>query len=282
MKTLLLPAIIVALIAVCSCGGKKTGHDSEASDSTLTMTQVERLPGDTTRYGLACEGCTDSVVVFLPSDDSDPITYNIIEAKRRGHVLGKIQTGDRIAVLLNPKDTTVADIVIDMDDLTGIWCYIVMPTLRDNATVDGKPLAAKSITELPDSVFEEYCIPREYGFQLKRGWKALSIGYVRETSSLAEESPVTYPPLGYFVSWHILNGQFVMVSGSPDAQPDDSKSLSYDTCSIDYLTPDSLVLTDRWGSRGYYKKSSLSDINRKANAVAAARSKQALEKVTAE
>ncbi|HBN47053.1 MAG TPA: hypothetical protein DD401_05435 [Prevotella sp.] len=242
------------------------------------------LKGDSTIYGLACEGCSDTAVVLLPSDGSDPVTYNIIGASRRHRVLGRIKTGDWIGVVLNKENRHIADIVIDLDQLKGIWCYIVMPQLRDHKTMTPQE-QARVIREMPDSLKDLYFVPREYGFWLKRQWEATSVGYVQESSTLAEESPVVYPPLGWFIAWHIWNGKFVMTSGKPKYSGKDNtvvgyQSVSFDTCSIDYLDDDSLVLSDRDGSRSYYRKNDINDINKRAKAIAEMRSKQALKETT--
>lgn len=269
----ILPALCL-VAAVVACGSKT---DNEQTGEVAKPEQ--RLKGDMTVYGLACEGCTDSVVVLLPEDCSDPVTYNIIAAKRNGRVLGKLQIGDRIGVVPNKRDTTVADIVVDIDKLQGIWCYIVMPKMRDAQSMSAK-MQARMMNAMSDSLKATFFIPREYGFYLKRDWEAQSVGYVQEANSLAEESPVVYPQLGYFVNWHVWNGKFIMTSGTPKMTGDNRikvVDLKYDTCSIDYLDADSLVLTDADGSRSYYRKDNINDVNKRAKAIAAMRSKQALE-----
>ena len=66
----MLPLALVALtMAFAGCGGGKNGKDI---DKVKVVNDV-RLPGDSTFYGLACDGCTDSVLVVLPADDSDPV-----------------------------------------------------------------------------------------------------------------------------------------------------------------------------------------------------------------
>lgn len=274
IKKIFLPLLLIMFLFT-ACGHKK--QDTNAA--MLKAMAQSRLEGDRSVYGLACEGCTDSVVVLLPEGGGDPVKYNVIEATRRRKVLGKLKTGDWICVVPNAKDSMVADIVVDLDQLRGIWCYIVMPKMRDFEKMP-KRLQTQLMNELSDSIKETFMIPREYGFYLKRHWVAQSVGYVQESNSLAEESPVVYPPLGYFSEWHILNGNFVMTSGTPHFSEDGKSTLTdlkYDTCSIDYLGNDSLVLTDRYGSRSYYRKDNLSDVNKKARAIAAMRSKQALQ-----
>ncbi len=239
------------------------------------------LEGDSTVYGLACEGCNDSVVVLLPNDGSDPVRYDIIDATRAHNIRGNIKTGDWIGLVLNKQDKKVADLVVDLDQLKGIWCYIVMPKMRDYDKMS-KKLQSRLMRNMPDSMKRTFLIPREYGFWLKRQWEASSVGYVPQVSTLADESPVVYPPLGYFVKWHIWNGKFVMISGKPKFDKENKvvgySDVSNDTCSIDYLDEDSLVLSDRDGSRSYYRKNDINEVNKKAQAIANQITKAALKK----
>ncbi|MGI6223264.1 MAG: hypothetical protein ACOYJG_06625 [Prevotella sp.] len=238
-----------------------------------------KMKGDKTVYGLACEGYNDTVLILLPPDNSDPVTYNILDATRNGKIRGKVSIGDRIALVLDPNDKHKATLVIDMEELEGIWCYIVMPKLKDFDHMSNREQARK-LAAMPDSIKQTYYIPREYGFWIKSNWSAQSVGYVNEQSSVADESPVVYPALGYFTAWHIWNGKFVMVSGTPYIDKDGKqgvKDLWNDTCDIDYLDEDSLVLTDVYGSRSYYKKSDINEVNKKARQIAEQLSKKALE-----
>ena len=274
VRNLLLLFGVMLLIAAC-------GSDKASTTSNPT---APRLKGDLTVYGLACDGCSDSVVVLLPEDDSDPVTFDIIEAKRMGHVLGKLQVGDRIGVVLNKKNRRKADLVVDIDRLMGIWCYIVMPTLRDAKGLS-KSQQLSMMKSMPDSVKEMYFIPREYGFYLKPEWEAQSVGYVQEANSLAEESPVVYPPLGYFTGWRMWNGKLIIMSGTPHFSADGKMKVTdqrSDTCDIDYLGADSLVLSSDGESRSYYRKTDINDVNARAKAIERMRSKQALEQTKAE
>lgn len=244
--------------------------------SKLITTEMK---GDSTVYGLACEDCNDTVLVLLPPDNSDPVTYNILEATRNGRIRGKVSIGDRVALVLDPKDKHKATLVIDMEELEGIWCYIVMPKLKDFANMSNREQARK-LAAMPDSIKQTYYIPREYGFWIKSNWSAQSVGYVNEQPSVVDESPVVYPALGYFTAWHIWNGKFVMVSGTPYIDKNGKyqvKDLVNDTCSIDFLDEDSLVLTDSYGSRSYYKKNDINEVNKKAKEIAAMLSRKALE-----
>ena len=261
-----------SLAALVSCNTKEM-KDAEKPAYTV------RLQGDSAVYGLACDGCNDTIVVVLPEDNSDPVTYNIMEAKRRKRVLGKVQIGDRLCIVLNKKNKKKADVVVDSDKLAGIWCYIVMPKMRDAGQMSAKA-QARMMNNMSDSLKETYLIPREYGFYLKRDWIASSVGYVDDNNALAQESPVEYPPLGFFTAWHLWNGMLVITSGTPSSKNNgqiDVKSLQNDTCSIDYLYGDSLVLSSDGVSRSYYRKENINDVNRRAQAVANELKKKALK-----
>lgn len=252
-----------------------TFKPKEKQEKLLTTT----MKGDKTVYGLACEGCNDTVIVLLPLDNSDPVTYNILDATRAGNIRGKVSIGDRLALVLDPNDKKKATLVIDMEDLMGIWCYIVMPKLKDFTNMSNREQARK-LAAMPDSLKQTYYIPREYGFWVKQNWMAQSVGYIREDPSVADESPVVYPALGYFTAWHIWNGKFIIVSGTPK---EDSKgnmtvvNLHNDTCDIAYLDGDSLVLSSDGVSRSYYKKKNIGEVNKKAKEIADQLSKKALE-----
>lgn len=261
-----------SLATLASCNTREM-KDAEKPAYTV------RLQGDSAVYGLACDGCNDTVVVVLPEDNSDPVTYNIMDAKRRKRILGKVQIGDRLCIVLNKKNKNKADVVVDIDKLAGIWCYIVMPKMRDAEQLSAKA-QARMMSNMSDSLKETYLIPREYGFYLKRDWIASSVGYVDDNNALAQESPVVYPPLGYFTAWHLWNGMLVMTSGTPSSKNNGQinvKSLQNDTCSIDYLYGDSLVLSSDGISRSYYRKENINDVNRRAQAVANELKKKALK-----
>ena len=275
-KTLITVTLAAGLFAACS---------SDKATKDLSNIQLEselKITGDKTIYGLACEGCNDSTILLLPNDGSDPVKYDIIDATRNHKIRGKIKTGDWICLITNKNDKRVADFVMDLDQLRGIWCYIVMPKMRDYNKMS-KRLQARMMENMSDSLKETFLIPREYGFWLKRQWQAQSVGYVKESSTLAEESPVVYPQLGYYVAWGIWNGKIIIARGTPKFSDTGQVSVTNmvnDTCDVDYLDADSLVLSSDGQSRSYYRKSDINDVNKRANAIAAMRSKQALQQAT--
>lgn len=271
--------VVVLVAAIIVLGGCKNKSKQKEDDSQAVS--MKHYAGDNTVYGLTCEGSTDSVLMLLPLDGSDPVKYNIIRARRLKRVLGTPHTGDWTAVVVNAADSLVADEVLDLDDLQGIWCYIVFPKLR-SVDLDDRRAQARAIAALPDSIKELYIIPREYGFTMQRNGVSQSVGYVSENTTLGEESPVVYPQLGYFVEWHIWNGQLVIGSEdvSTPAGKDGKRKVQYDTCRVDYLDGDSLVLSSDGVSRSYYRKSDLKEVNVKAKKVAEMLRKQALEATT--
>ena len=274
-KTLITVTLAAGLFGACT-------SDNATKDNTNIQLESElKITGDKTIYGLACEGCNDSTILLL-HDGSDPVKYDIIDATRNHKIRGKIKTGDWICLITNKNDKRVADFVMDLDQLRGIWCYIVMPKMRDYNKMS-KRLQARMMENMSDSLKETFLIPREYGFWLKRQWQAQSVGYVKESSTLAEESPVVYPQLGYYVAWGIWNGKIIIARGTPKFSDTGQVSVTNmvnDTCDVDYLDADSLVLSSDGQSRSYYRKSDINDVNKRANAIAAMRSKQALQQAT--
>ncbi|MCD8289089.1 MAG: hypothetical protein LUC26_04155 [Prevotella sp.] len=268
----------VALIAVAAvsaaCGGRnKKGVPPEVPNDSIAVSE------DSTVYGLACEGCSDSAVWLLPPDASDPIPYDIVNAMRRHKIFGKIKTGDAIAVVVNPTDSTVADMVIDLDQLKGTWCYVVMPTLK-NADNLSKSAQEHIIAMLPDSIKEAYYQPVEYGFTLKRNDVASPVGLLRSLDT-DDDNPFVYSDIEKYSAWSILNGRLVLtkqvnqrIITEPDTlaeERDDgqgerkekdkgdmpirveSKSVN-DTADIVFLMEDSLVLRFKDRTQGYYRQ----------------------------
>lgn len=263
-KLVFLSCLIIGAINFFTACSQKDTKDAD------TPVYTQRLKGDSAIYGLACDGCNDTVVVVLPENNGDPVTYNIMDAKRKRQIMGKIQIGDRLCIVLNKKDKSKADLVIDIDKLAGIWCYIVMPQLRTAEELSARA-QARMMNNMSDSIKETYIIPREYGFYLKHDWIAQSVGYVDDNNALAQESPVVYPPLGYFTAWHLWNGKLVITRGTRSISKNGQikvKKPQNDTCSIDYLKGDSLVLSSDGIARSYYRKDNINDVNRKAQAIA--------------
>jgi hypothetical protein len=176
-------SFVFAFLVLSSCNKpKKLPTDEDAINTE------QNAKGDSTVYGLACDGTNDSVIVFLPNSGGDPITYDIVGAMQNHRVIGKPQIGDWVGLIINPKDTTEADMVIDLDELKGTWTYPVMPTMKDERMMSQR--ARKRMKgPMPDSLMQTLMVPREYGFTLKREHQASPVGMIRRATTLEDDSP---------------------------------------------------------------------------------------------
>ncbi|MFW5494079.1 MAG: hypothetical protein ACOCOR_07705, partial [Prevotella sp.] len=190
----IIAAAIFTITAACSSDKK--------SDDKPAVVKDERIPGDSTFYGVAWLGCTASVVVVLPTDDSDPITFSIIDAMQSRQVFGRPKIGDQLAIVINKEDKRKADIVIDLDELKGTWVYQVMP----------QPKAGPE----RDSMIQKLMVPIEQGFKIKKQFTMDPVGLRFKQTSLTGESPVEYPQAEYYKEWHVLNGRLVFTEGTID------------------------------------------------------------------
>ena len=239
--------VILALIAVIvGCGTS----GNQPTENTV-IDEQQNLPGDSTRYGLACDGCTDTIVVFLPYSGGDPDTFNILEASRNHQVFGRPQIGDRLALVCNQQDSCVADIVIDLDQLAGQWCYQVKPRLRQRADID-KATMERMLAAIPDSVMKRLLQPHEQGFTLNGDGTARPVGMTRRATSSDEQSPVEYPHQKHYREWRILNGQLLLSETRRDTLGN-SQVVSCDTARLVLLRRDSLVLCIGDTVQGYYR-----------------------------
>lgn len=268
-NTVIFMAVACLLLA---CGGSKKDAGQLPSGSAIQLT------GDRTIYGLACEGCTDSVLVLLPSDCSDPLRYEIIEARQHGRIFGKLKIGDRLAVLVDQEDTLTADMVINLELLKGTWCYTVMPQMRDYEKMS-KRMQRRIMRDMPDSMKRTFLIPREYGFTLKSNNVANPVGFVKQVNALEEESPVVYPPVPSYAEWHIWNGKLILVQDSLKLRGMESRAagLKLDTAELVFMRDDSLVLRFRQGVQGYYRHTNAADVNKQARAIAEEQTQKAID-----
>jgi hypothetical protein len=102
--------------------------------------------------------------------------------------------------------------VVDLDKLKATWTYQVMPHLRDLSHLSRRQ-QARILANMPDSIVENYMVPREYGFTLKRMGEARSVGFVMQNSSVEDDSPVEYPEVPQYTEWHAYNGKLLLVRG---------------------------------------------------------------------
>ncbi len=257
--------ISAIMLFFASCTNNKIEEQTPAN---------EKAEPDSMIYGLSCDGTNDTVVVFLPfSEGADPITYNIEEAKAKGHVYGQLEMGDWVGIIVNPEDSTEAIMAISLDKLKGTWTHEVRPTWKETSKLSARALK-KNFAEMPDSIKDAYLIPREYGFTLKRSSQASPVGYVRKQSSLESDSPVEYPSVKHYKGWKVRNGHLVLTSVDRFTEPNisnDEKETKkeskeyHDTLDFVFMNNDSLVLrTSKNEIISFHRKESSRAANREA------------------
>lgn len=247
----------IILLTACTGQGNKINPQGK---------RHEKQKGDQFVYGLACDGCSDTTVVFLPYDGSDPISYSIINASRNNQVFGHPEIGDWIALLVNPKNRHEALTVIDLDQLKGTWTYQVLPKLKENALKSEGEIKA----ELTDSMKAILFVPREYGFTLRRQYQASSVGAVYRGNSLDQDSPVEYPPVRRYTGWAFYNGKLILRGDTVDkkrvAIPENK--IKKDTMEVVFLRDDSLALRQHGVITGYHRQKNAMEANKKASEAA--------------
>ena len=238
---------IISLLMIASC----TSSSQQSVQESSPFNEEQHLPGDSAVYGLACDGCTDSILVYMPFSGGDPDTIDILNARINRRVFGRPEIGDEVAVILNDSDKTVAEMVINIERLKGKWCYMVQPRLRHRA---GMPIdSSRMMKTIPDSLREMWFQPREYGFELLPEQMARPVGIQRPDSRTANE-PTEYPELKRYRQWNILNGHLLLSETSRDTLGN-QHILSTDTADIVLLRRDSLLLRFSDHEQSYYRKS---------------------------
>lgn len=238
---------IITLLMIASC----TSSDSSKQESeTDIFNEEQRLPGDSAIYGLACDGCTDSILVYMPFSGGDPDTIDILNARTNRRVFGRPDIGDEVAVILNDSNKTVAEMVINIERLKGQWCYMVQPKLRLRA---GMPFdSARMVKTIPDSLREMWFQPREYGFELLSEHQAHPIG-LRLSTDTRDNGPVEYPELKRYRQWNLYNGRILLSETKRDSLGT-QHVISTDTADIALLRRDTLLLRFSDHEQGYYRK----------------------------
>lgn len=228
MKKALFLLFACCLFAAC---GKKP----QPKPLSQAISAFRNLPGDSTVYGLACDGSTDSILILLPLTGTDPDTFDIINAFQEHRLMGRPHIGDRLAVILSNDSAREVLTTINISTLTGQWNYMVTPTLRHQE---------EASRVIPDSILQRLLAPREYSLRLRDGGIALTFGNYQQKSNTM--SPVDYPALKRYTQWHLYNGRLVLV-------PDSARSEAPDTATIVLLRRDSLVLRFNDHEQAYYR-----------------------------
>lgn len=248
MKKAFLFLAILALVV--ACGSKQQQPKDDISDA-ISLQKNE--PGDSTLYGLACDGCTDSVLVFLPYSGGDPDTFDIINAFQQHRIMGRPYIGDELAVILNPEDHDEAYMVINMENLKGLWCYMVSPAFR---SLDKMPkrMQRRMMERMPDSLKQLLMTPREYSLRLKRDNTVIARGSGFRQTTTDDMSPVEYPAIKYYTEWRLYNGRLILKADTIAGFSMEGAKPEIDTVDIELMMRDSLVLRFPDHTQSYYRK----------------------------
>jgi hypothetical protein len=243
MKVRFIIATFLSLLLIASCSEKK-----KSTGDNLILSSEKNIPGDSTLYCLACDGCTDSAVVVLPRTGGDPITLDILKAMETHNVFGRPKIGDHLAIMLN-RDKKSVKMLVDINELMGEWGYKVTPKLR--VTIGG-PQGGPA---MPDSVRDSMLKQVEYGFQLNTDRTAKTTGFFKKTMTSDDTSPIIYPARSYYLSWRLFNCKLILTSTSSTNSftLKENQKTQDDTCDIVLLMRDSLMLGGGGITRGYYR-----------------------------
>lgn len=236
MRKTIFFAIATALL-VAACGQR---HEAKSNDTTISI--QKNMPGDSAYYGLAADGSTDSLLVFLPYSGENLDTFDILQARQEHRLMGWLRTGDDVTVVA-VNDTTdstlavkkIARLVVNISQLQGTWCYKVTPQWRREPPQG-----------LPDSIRQRLMAPREYSIDLRTDGSVRPHGAGQRQEG-DRMSPVKYPPLPRHRSWHLFNGRLVLAH-------DTTATTKSDTAEIIQLRRDTLVLRFKDHEQQYYRK----------------------------
>ncbi len=240
--------IVIAALFACSCGNRQASNSHSEKNIQDSLSAI--ADGDSTIYGLTCDGTNDTILIFLPLSDVslDPDTFNILTATKRHRIFGQPKVGDKIAVVRNAKDSTKADFVIVTEDLNGSWAYLEMPVLKERVNMTQKQILA----EMNDSTKLAVMVPREYGMQLMGDNTIHSVGSYHSQDE-EKDSPVEYAKPKRYHQWRLYNGKLLLSTMGMDSLGN-SFVTGIDTADFLLLRRDTLVLKFKDYKRGYYRK----------------------------
>jgi hypothetical protein len=240
MKKMLYFAITAVLMA--ACGSKQQKDDNVPNDA---ISIYQSTPGDSALYGLACDGCTDSILVFLPYSGGDPDTFDIINCRQQRRLLGRPHIGDALAVIVNPENRDEALCVINIGTLIGQWCYMVKPTI---------PTRGGNMPPIPDSILKKILVPVEYSLKLKADYTASMMGNIRNMGKNGTPSMVVYPDVHHYTDWYPFNGRLILHADTIAGFSKDGDKPLTDTAEIVLLMRDSLILRIGDKEQSFYRK----------------------------
>ena len=245
----LLIIFAVGILVSTSCRNKTEEPKKTVGTST-------KIKGDSTLYGLACDGCTDSVLVFLSGQGGDPVNYNIIDASKNRKVIGRPQVGDWVCLIVNGTDKKKADLVINLDRLKGTWVNLEKPWLRKRLDAPSLGNMDAETKHRIDSMIKIQLKPVEIGFALRRHYEARPVG-LEYSRNKNQDNPVVYPTPKFYTEWHIFNGKLVLTEGALRMGNQRKVKTKYksDTVEIVMMLRDSLRIRYKDGKeKGFYRK----------------------------
>lgn len=248
-KALFLLSLTAVLATACLHKHQPAPQERRAEP----ISTQKNAPGDSTRYGLACDGCTDSILVFLPYSGGDPDTFDIIDAHQHHRIYGHPHIGDELAVIVNPEDTAEALKVFNMEELRGSWCYMVMPTFRNIENMPNR-MRRRMLANIPDSLRRQWLKPREYMLRLKRDHSAMHYGAWTGQRTSDDMTPVEYPSVRHYTEWRLFNGRLILKADTISGFTKEGDLPVSDTVDIELLRADSLVLRFPDATQSYYRK----------------------------
>ena len=245
MRKVFLFVCFVLLTSISSCVQQSSKLVVTNIDST-----VVRLQGDSMVYGLACDGCTDTLLILLTDTRNDPDTFSVLDATVSHKVFGRPAVGDMMAVVLNGEERGKADLVIDMNRLKNTWCYEVTPVLKRRAGISEEQ-QDQFARNMPDSLRKKWMQPREFGYQLKSEHTVQVVG-MSLLSDDERNSPVTYEKPRRYREWYLYNGKLLLKETLRDSSQ--QERVLTDTAEFVRLSRDTLVLQLNQQRRQFYRK----------------------------
>ena len=249
-------SLLVALALFVACG---KGEDKQIQNEDVILPKSYISVGDSMIYGLACDGCSDSVLVLLPDSGGDPVYYNILEARMNRKVFGRPSIGDNLAIMTDSLNPDVITMLVNIEKVKGTWYYYEMPHLRHHIAQQDSNAVNRMLTpeqkERRDSFLRQYMVPREYVYTLKRDYTMVTSGGPPRNSSLDANTPVEYPKIKRYTEWHLHNGKLILTyGGMPVSGGRDSVELVNDTADFVLLRNDTMALRINGEVRGFKLK----------------------------
>ena len=224
MKKTLFFAIIALIMT--ACGNKQPKKEKVPNDA---ISMYKSIPGDSALYGLACDGCTDSILVFLPYSGGDPDTFDIISCRQQRRLYGRPHIGDALAVMVNPEN-------------------------RHEASCGRTP-------PVPDSILKKIMIPVEYSLKLKADNSASMRGNRNNMGKNGNaQSLVAYPEFHRYTDWYPFNGRLILYADTIAGFTQEGDKPVLDTAEIVLLMRDSLILRIGDKEQSYYRKKETNEL----------------------